>query len=294
MNTMKHMMTKLALLLLVAAAGSSAKAQQQLYLAPLRAHTFSGTAGVGSGTITYQWYKNGAAINGATSQSYSMSATDATGINVEIKRGTKSSGCPNDVVFSNIFYVTFCGLYTTSGVCWASANAASNKTFGSLPDEYTPHFLWNIATAWTPMGSIPTWTTSTATSWAAGNNPCPTGWRLPTQAELTALYNAGSTWANANAKGNAVAGRFFGSCTNSTLPNNMTANCTFLPAVGSRYSRSLADFPPSVGQLGSAGFYWSSTNSSSTEAYHLYFDSSNRSVSAIEKGYGMSVRCVMN
>lgn len=148
------------------------------------------------------------------------------------------------------------------GVQWAAANADSNRTFAARPDMYTPHYTFN-------------------------SNPCPAGWRVPTRREFRALNSTGSTWVNANTRGNAVAGRFYGkkhaSC---TLPDNM-AGCIFLPAAGLHNNSS-----ESSGLHGYLGYYWSSTQYNNTVGYNWYFYTSNSSLGNSNKANGMSIRCV--
>ena len=76
---------------------------------------------------------------------------------------------------------------------------------------------------------------------------CPSGWRLPTNAEFQAMINAGYTWRDANSGyGNTENGMFFGS--NSELCTTTNGNCIFLPARGGYGNDD-----------GTYGYYWSST-----------------------------------
>jgi len=96
------------------------------------------------------------------------------------------------------------------------------------------------------------------------NNPCPTGYRLPTEAELNAER---LSWSSNNA-----AGAF--------------ASPLKLPVAGSRDG--------SYGSLyvvGSFGYYWSSTVSSTNSRY-LGFRSSNASMGSSGRANGFSVRCL--
>jgi uncharacterized protein (TIGR02145 family) len=62
-----------------------------------------------------------------------------------------------------------------------------------------------------------------------------------------------------------------------------------LPASGFRYGSD-----GSLGNVGSCGYYWSGSAYSSSYAYELYFDSSDASaVNYASRGYGQSVRCVL-
>ena len=96
------------------------------------------------------------------------------------------------------------------------------------------------------------------------NNPCPTGYRIPTEAEWDAERLSWSA--------NTSVGAF--------------ASPLKLPLAGYRYY--------SDGSLygdGTSGRYWSSTVSS-TGAPYLYFNSSNALLIAISRANGLSVRCL--
>ena len=99
---------------------------------------------------------------------------------------------------------------------------------------------------------------------SGANNPCPIGFRLPTEAELNAER---VSWATNNAAG------AFGSVLKLTVG-------------GYRYYSS-----GSLGGVGSGGYYWSSTVGG-IGARSLYFGSSNAGMGYIYRAYGFSVRCI--
>ena len=98
---------------------------------------------------------------------------------------------------------------------------------------------------------------------------CPTGWRVPTSAELSALSAHHSDWTTYFG----VKGYWFsGSQTYSP-----TAPAIFLPVYSSNSS---------------SGFYWSSSEDNSGNAYRLYFYSGDVNVFSYTRSPGMSVRCL--
>jgi uncharacterized protein (TIGR02145 family) len=98
------------------------------------------------------------------------------------------------------------------------------------------------------------------------NNPCPTGYRLPTETEVNAEQ---TSWSSSYAAG------AFGSPLK-------------LPVAGSRiYSNG------SLNNVGTSGLYWNST-SSSTDSRYLYFDSFTALMNTTIRALGVSVRCIKN
>ncbi len=165
------------------------------------------------------------------------------------------------------------------GVCWATRNVDAPGTFTQTPEDAGMFYQWNRKTAWNATDSIVTGWDSfipAGTAWEKSNDPCPAGYRLPTQAEQTALVNAGSTW-TANYNGNGVAGRIFGSGT----------AVVFFPAAGYRGYGNGALY-----SAGTHGGYWSSTHYDSSYAYSVYFNSSYAGVNNSSRYNGLSVRCV--
>ena len=96
------------------------------------------------------------------------------------------------------------------------------------------------------------------------NNPCPSGYRLPTENELNSERQS---WSSSNATG------AYGS------PLKLPAAGYRSNIIGSLYS------------VGSSGHYWSSTVDGS-DAYNLRFYSSNASMGSSDRAHGFSVRCV--
>jgi uncharacterized protein (TIGR02145 family) len=96
------------------------------------------------------------------------------------------------------------------------------------------------------------------------NNPCPVGYRLPTEADWNAER---ASWSSQNSVG----------AFNSPLK---------LPRAGTRHYSSVSLF-----DVGSVGSYWSSSVSG-TSASFLYFDSSLAGMGSVDRANGYSVRCI--
>jgi uncharacterized protein (TIGR02145 family) len=132
---------------------------------------------------------------------------------------------------------------------------------------------WNTTDA--PNGA---WSDNTKTA----NDPCPTGFRVPTRAQWDAIFNRnlntrsflGSTWTTSAT--NYAEGMRIGSGTSGL----------FLPAAGGRTSSN-----GSLIRRGGTGDYWSTTKKRRF-AWGLYFDTSYAYTLSTSRTYGMSVRCV--
>ena len=141
-----------------------------------------------------------------------------------------------------------------NGIKWATRNIAAPGTFAATPEDAGMFYRWNQKKAWVTTDrddSIPAGDT-----WAKSNDPCPAGWRIPTNDEFLKLFDTNkvsSAWTTQNG----VEGRKF--------TDKATGNAIFLPAAG--YG-SCSD--GTLNLAGSQGDYWMSTTYSSDGAYGVY------------------------
>lgn len=164
-------------------------------------------------------------------------------------------------------------------------------------DLTTPEYWWynnDSATYDNPYGKLYNWYAVND-----GRDLCPTGWHVPTDAEWTKLENYliangynydGTTTGNKLGKSMAATSSWFNSSTVGNIGNDLTKNNTsgFAGfAVGWRNGGG------SFGEVGGSAMWWSSTESSTSNAWarDLGF-SSSVDRDWFGKRCGFSVRCV--
>jgi uncharacterized protein (TIGR02145 family) len=165
-----------------------------------------------------------------------------------------------------------------NGVVWAKYNVDAPGAFAAKPEDPGMFYQWNRKKAWPATGDVTGWDffTPEGDEWKKDNDPSPAGWRVPTFEEIEKLLDAdkvSNEW-DAEKKGRRFTDRASG-------------ESIFLPAVG---DRNISD--GTLGDAGSDGYYWSSTQNGSNSAYYLYFNSGLANVFNYGRISGFSVRPV--
>ena len=191
------------------------------------------------------------------------------------------------------------------GPYWAECNVGASQ-----PEDYGTYFWWGDTVGYKRNADDTGWVSvADVSSFSFSSGNCPTHnkntsdlrsagyidatgnlvaahdaatahlgapWRIPTDAEWAALIdNCDTTWITRNGvNGRLVTGR-----------GAYASKSIFLPAAGYGYGSGLRD-------LGSYGYYWSSTpySDDSSSAWYLYFHSGRFRRYANDRCYGQSVR----
>jgi uncharacterized protein (TIGR02145 family) len=162
------------------------------------------------------------------------------------------------------------------------ATVASLENIQST-DTYNNSSEWSSKECFTTPGQ----------DWPAANNPCPAGWRLPTNEEwkkvmgLTADNSSFSDNNSTTNSGNTISSVPSASWSADVFINfKKVGDYLFLPAAGYRSGSDGA-----LGHRGSIGYYWSSTAASSN-AWYLNVYCGGQYTYGTLRSYGLSVRCV--
>lgn len=140
------------------------------------------------------------------------------------------------------------------------------------------------------------WSVEMQDTWLMSSkfNPCPSGWRVPTKAEVLDLVNSGSTWTTNSSLGvEGMIGRWFGP--NHDNQELRAETALFFPANGKiLYNSTSGDAQYRDNQ----GYYFTSESYTATTTNHgkagaMYFNSSSASANSVaEKSAAVSIRCV--
>ena len=173
-----------------------------------------------------------------------------------------------------------------NGVKWATRNVDKPGTFAAKPETPGMFYQWNRKVGYAATGNVTNWDANvpTGVSWPQDNDPSPSGWRIPSLAQLQTLLDTEKVsrqWTTQNK----VNGMKF--------TDKATGNSIFLPAAG------LRNFD--TGELlnaGEYGRYWSRERPttgiySNTNALYMWFINDNSPGWGDNlRRYGFSVRSV--
>ena len=178
---------------------------------------------------------------------------------------------------------------TINGVTWSEFNVNTPGTFTAKAEDYGMFYQWGIKVGWssadplTPSLAGASWTYPISGAegdvWTSANDPCPTGWSVPTKGDYEKLLETAKVdkvWTSTGVKGYKF--------TDKTTPSASI----FLPAAG---CRSLDD--GALDHQGSLGFYWSATSFSTDTAWSLTFYDGYAAQNDNYRSYGFTVRCVL-
>ncbi|MDR3705782.1 MAG: hypothetical protein P4L28_07765 [Paludibacteraceae bacterium] len=184
-----------------------------------------------------------------------------------------------------------------NGITWATHNVATPGTFTTNPYDAGMFYQWNSKVGWTATGAIDsiiatdgttTWnsswkggytTPSGSDTWTSTNDPSPSGWRVPTYAEIETLTDTSKVkqvWTTQN------------SAYGEKFTDKTTGNSIFLPASGYRNGDdgTLLD-------AGSFGCYWGCSSVAAGVAYYLTFYGSDADwYDSGDRAHGLAVRPV--
>lgn len=251
--------------------------------------------------LTYQWQVAPLSatptftdISGAISDTYTPPTSD---YGFTIYRCVVNSNC-GSTISNTTNVVVGCGALINAGQ-WQTF-MCQNLGADMNADPFVPakelngnYYQWGrptpVATVDTDPGAIPGWSNTYAAdgSWSdatkTANDPCPSGWRVPSQTIWNAVVTSstlnpqtfiGTSWvAGATNFSN---GRKFG-------------KFLYLPAAG---TRNMND--GTLNNRGVSGTYWGSTLGTSTSGYSINYLSTSTFINRVSnyKSYGFSVRCI--
>ena len=186
--------------------------------------------------------------------------------------------CP---VTKTVTYGTVTSALSGASKCWITQNLGADQQASVVDDstEASAGWYWqfNLKQGYKHDGSVltPSWTVTSIneeSDWTSANDPCAillgTGWRLPTYTE----------WLNADANGETGGWDDY--------------NETFADALKLHAAGYLNNGYGALGNRGSIGYYWSSTQYSAASGWYLAFYDLYSGMFHNNKANGFGVRCL--
>lgn len=139
-----------------------------------------------------------------------------------------------------------------NGMVWSTVNLGAPGTFVSSPQDVGMYYQFNRKIGY-PSGpqndpapaNWPAQYINEEINWLPENDPSPQGWRVPTTAEMVALWNIGATWVTIAQTGFKTNGLIIGVppsvALRATKDNLKQLGCLFLPQSGWRNEFGLVD-----------------------------------------------------
>ncbi|MDR2448667.1 MAG: hypothetical protein LBD52_01755 [Prevotellaceae bacterium] len=155
-------------------------------------YTINSTAPATTGAgLTYRWLENGSVVAG-TAATYTVPATKHAGSYTYIRQA-QTAACP-DWQSSNaltVAVVSHSDGICISGLTWAKYNVDVPGSFTKSIGDPGKLYQFNRTKPWVPnpdlIYDLPS---NTDMEWSVDSTVCPTGWRLPTIAEIQSLVKA--------------------------------------------------------------------------------------------------------
>jgi uncharacterized protein (TIGR02145 family) len=169
-----------------------------------------------------------------------------------------------------------------NGVHWATRNVDIPGTFTKKPENAGMFYQWNRKKAWpTDTREVSGWDNSMAHGdiWEKANDPCPTGWRLPTSEEIKKLCDTNKVKQQEWIVINGVR------C--EKITDKANGNYILMPAVGSRHGNDGKRYHLSF------GYYWSMNSFGPNGGFYMYlYDRIEPEDTHHNRNFGFCVRCV--
>jgi uncharacterized protein (TIGR02145 family) len=155
-----------------------------------------------------------------------------------------------------------------NGVKWATRNVDVPGSFAANPEDAGMFYQWNSKIGWSSVDPMvnssggTTWgSPASSDTWQVTNDPSPSGWRVPTFAEIQSLLDTEKVVHESTTQ-NGQKGMLF--------TDKISGVSIFLPTAGYRRYSNGTLYPP-VDSDDLRGNYWSSSWHNVNGAYDLYF-----------------------